>query len=70
MMEARKGVRYTPEQRAAYLKAGGTPFLDRDYTVFGHVISGLEVIDAIAGVQTERGDRPKQDVSMKVVVIK
>lgn len=70
MMENRKGIRYTPEQREAYLKQGGTPFLDRDYTVFGHVISGLEVIDAIASVPTDRSDRPKEDVMMKVVVIR
>lgn len=70
MTENRKGIRYTPEQRAAYLKDGGTPFLDRDYTVFGQIIEGLEVIDAIAAVATDRGDRPKENVTMKVVVIK
>ena len=70
MMESRKGVRYTPAQREAYLKHGGTPFLDRDYTVFGQIIEGLEVIDAIAGSATDRGDRPKENITMKVVVIK
>jgi len=70
MMENRKGIRYTPEQREAYLTHGGTPFLDRDYTVFGQIIEGLEVIDAIAAVATDRSDRPKDNVTMKVVVIK
>jgi peptidyl-prolyl cis-trans isomerase B (cyclophilin B) len=70
MVENRKGIRYTPEQREAYIAEGGTPFLDGEYTVFGHIVDGLEVIDAIAAVMTDRGDRPKDDVQMKLVVIK
>lgn len=70
LIEARKGIRYTRAQREKYLTLGGTPFLDRDYTVFGQVISGLEVIDKIAAVETAPGDRPKTDVKMKVTVIK
>ena len=42
--------------------------LDNDYTVFGEVISGLEVIDAIAAVKTAPGDRPVEDVKMSIVV--
>ncbi|MBI5915850.1 MAG: peptidylprolyl isomerase [Bacteroidetes bacterium] len=70
MMEARKGIRYTKEQRDAYMAQGGTPFLDRDYTVFGHVVKGLDVIDKIAATETDPRDRPKTDVKMKVRVIK
>lgn len=70
MTENRKGIRYTPEQRAEYLKLGGTPFLDNDYTVFGRVIEGLDVIDKIAAASTDRGDRPKENVTMKMVVIR
>lgn len=69
MLEKRKGFKYTPEQRAAYLEQGGTPFLDRDYTVFGRVISGLDVIDKIARVQKDARDRPKEDVKMTIKVI-
>lgn len=69
-VESRKGFRYTKEQREAYKTIGGTPFLDGDYTVFGKVIKGLEVIDKIASVETNPGDRPKKDVKMKVRVIK
>ncbi len=69
-VESRKGFRYTREQREAYKTIGGTPFLDGDYTVFGKVIKGLEVIDKIASVETNPGDRPKKDVKMKVRVIK
>ena len=66
MIEAKKAFRYTKEQREAYLKLGGTPFLDRDYTVFGEVIDGIEIIDKIAGVETGPGDRPKKNVEMKI----
>ncbi len=70
MVESRKGFRYTQEQREAYKTLGGTPFLDGDYTVFGKVVKGLDVIDKIASVETNPGDRPKKDVKMKVRVIK
>lgn len=70
MTESKKGIRYTPEQRKIYAEQGGTPFLDQEYTVFGQVIEGLDVIDKIAAVQTAPGDRPKEDVWMKIRVIK
>jgi len=70
MMESQKGIRYSPEQREIYANQGGTPFLDQEYTVFGQVIEGLDVIDKIAAVKTAPGDRPKEDVWMKVRVIK
>jgi cyclophilin family peptidyl-prolyl cis-trans isomerase len=69
-MESMKRFHYTPEQREAYKSLGGTPQLDRDYTVFGRVIEGLDVIDKIAAVQTGAADRPAQDVKMKIRVIK
>lgn len=50
-------------QREVYKTLGGTPHLDQGYTVFGEVIRGLEVVDAIAAVPTAKpGDRPKEDV--------
>lgn len=69
-LEAQKNTRYSSEQRQAYTTSGGTPFLDRDYTVFGQVIEGLEVIDQIAKTPTQPGDRPRTDVWMKIKVIK
>ena len=69
-IEASKGFHYSPELRKEYLEVGGTPFLDRDYTVFGRVIKGLDVIDKIAATQTAPGDRPVKDVKMKMRVIK
>jgi len=61
---------YTDEQRKVYKTIGGTPMLDMNYTVFGEVEKGMEVIDKIAGVQTAPGDRPVKDVRMKIEVIK
>ncbi|OOG74903.1 peptidylprolyl isomerase [Algoriphagus sp. A40] len=48
--------------RLVYKSIGGTPHLDQNYTVFGEVISGLEVVDAIAAVQTNAQDRPIKEV--------
>jgi cyclophilin family peptidyl-prolyl cis-trans isomerase len=69
-IESQKGFHYTPEARKAFIELGGTPFLDREYTVFGHIIKGLEVIDKIAAVQKDGRDRPTKDVKMKIRVIK
>lgn len=68
-MGGQTGVRYTPEQTQAYANLGGTPFLDMQYTVFGEVIEGLDVIDKIAAETTMPGDRPKKDIVMKVSVV-
>lgn len=48
--------------RALYQTIGGTLFLDGQYTVFGHVTEGLEVVEAIQGVETDPADRPLEDV--------
>jgi len=69
MIESRLGYTFSPEQREAYMTIGGTPFLDRKYTVFGEVIEGLDVLDKIAAVKTGPGDRPVEDVKMEVKVI-
>lgn len=69
-MEGRNDIRYTPEQRKAYLENGGFPSLDLNYTVFGQVISGFEVIDKIAAVRRDGRNRPEVDVKMKVRLIK
>ena len=61
----------TPEQSAAYTTVGGTPHLDGQYTVFGEVISGLDVVDRIQNVQCDGNDRPLRDVRIiKVEFIK
>jgi len=68
--EARHGINYPDDVMSRYKELGGVPFLDQQYTVFGQVIEGLEVIDKIAAVQTTAQDRPLQHVTMKVSVIK
>lgn len=61
---------YTEEQRNIYKTIGGTAQLDMDYTVFGEVIEGLEVIDAINAQPTGPGDRPLQNIVMKMEFVK
>lgn len=69
-MDAQRQVKYTNDQRNIYKTIGGTPFLDMNYTVYGEVISGLEVVDKISQVKTAPGDRPLTDVKMTVKLIK
>ena len=57
-------------QREVYKTIGGTPHLDQNYTVYGEVVKGLEMIDAIAGLPTASGDRPVEDVKMEISVLK
>ncbi len=60
---------FTAEQVETYTKIGGTPYLDNQYTVFGEVESGLDVVEKIQNCETARNDRPKTDISMTVEVI-
>jgi peptidyl-prolyl cis-trans isomerase B (cyclophilin B) len=69
-MERRSGLTYTSQQKEEYMTLGGTAFLDGQYTVFGRVISGLEVIDKIAAVKKAAGDRPAEDIKMTMETIK
>lgn len=55
---------FTPEQRKAYTSVGGAPHLDGDYTVFGEVIEGLNVVAKIEQVETGAADRPVEDVKV------
>ena len=59
---------FDPERLAAYTSIGGTPHLDDQYTVFGRVVEGLDVVDKIAAVQTKPGDRPVEPIHMTVSV--
>jgi cyclophilin family peptidyl-prolyl cis-trans isomerase len=70
MMENQMGTKFSTAKRNAYKMVGGTPFLDMNYTVFGEVEKGMEVIDKIAAVPTAPGDRPLGDVRMKMEVVK
>lgn len=59
---------YSEEQFDAYTTVGGSPHLDDEYTVFGKVIEGLDVIDRIADVDKGPGDKPKIDVYLTMTV--
>lgn len=64
-----QGAGMTDEQRAIYSTVGGTPHLDGQYTVFGEVEEGLDVVEMIQQTATARGDRPVDDIEMRVMVI-
>ena len=70
MFEMRGGFKYTPAQRAFYKTVGGTAQLDMNYTVFGETESGFEVIDKIAAVGRDGGNRPFGDISMYIELLK
>lgn len=57
-----KPITYTDAQKEIYKTIGGTPHLDMDYTVFGEVIEGLNIVDSIAKVKTDQMNRPLQDI--------
>lgn len=57
------------EQKTVYTTVGGTPFLDGQYTVFGEVEEGLELVGKIQEVATDGNDRPLEDIAMTVSVV-
>lgn len=57
------------EKKTDYTTHGGVHHLDREYTVFGEVIEGLEIIDKIVNIPTDKNDRPLQDVKIKVRIL-
>ena len=69
MFQQRYGLSFTEEQIATYKTIGGTPHLDGEYTVFGEVVEGLDVIDKIASVKTDYMDVPVEPVTMTIEII-
>ena len=59
----------TEEQLQLYSTLGGTPHLDGQYTVFGEVEEGLDIVEMIQGTATGRADRPLDDIEMRMVVV-
>ncbi len=62
-----KKIEYSPAQREKYKTIGGAIFLDMEYTVFGEIVEGMEIIDKLAAVKTAPGDRPLEDVKFNVI---
>lgn len=67
--EKQKGIQYSEAQKAKYKELGGAPGLDMDYTVYGELVEGFDVLDKIAKVAKDGSDRPLDDVRMKVRIL-
>jgi peptidyl-prolyl cis-trans isomerase B (cyclophilin B) len=68
-LSSRMGIYFSPAKRMTYKMKGGTPFLDMGYTVFGEVVSGIEVVEKIAHVQKDGSDRPVADIRMQMELL-
>ena len=69
IMAEQGGAALTEAQKQTYTTIGGTPHLDGQYTVFGEVEEGLDVVEKIQGTETMPGDRPKQDIQILSVEV-
>ncbi len=66
---AKRNLVLNEDQKILYTSKGGTPHLDGNYTVFGEMTSGLNVLDSIAFAKTNKLDRPEKDIQMKMFLI-
>jgi cyclophilin family peptidyl-prolyl cis-trans isomerase len=67
--EQKKGIKFSPAQREIYKTIGGIPRLDQDYTVFGEIVEGMDVAEAINSVATGKGDLPVTPVVFTPVIL-
>jgi peptidyl-prolyl cis-trans isomerase B (cyclophilin B) len=67
MISQRTGRQFTPAQREVYKTVGGTPMLDGNYTIYGIVLEGMDVVDKIVNMPRNQADRPNTDIAMKRV---
>lgn len=68
-IEKRSGVHFTEAQREVYRTIGGTPSLDQNYTVFGEIVKGMDLIDKLTAVKVNKDGNPDKAVWMKVTVL-
>lgn len=69
-IEKSKNITYNEVQRQRYLETGGAPFLDMDYTVFGEVVTGMDVVDKISKAPRDPRDRPLEDIKFTIKLVK
>ena len=69
MLENRMGIKFPDTHKKVYKTLGGYPPLDQNYTVFGEVIEGMDVVEKVAGVAADRANRPMKDISMTIKII-
>lgn len=67
MIAQRTGRQFTPGQREIYKTQGGTPMLDGNYTIYGIVLEGMDVVDKIVNMPRNQMDRPNTDIAMRRV---
>ena len=67
-IETQNKIIFSEYQRGVYKTIGGAPFLDQNYTVFGEVVKGLEIVDAIAALPTGPRDVPRMDIRILRIV--
>ncbi|MBK5719412.1 peptidylprolyl isomerase [Dysgonomonas sp. Marseille-P4677] len=67
--ERKSEILYTEEQREFYKTRGGAPHLDNEYTVFGEVIEGMDIVEKIENVKTNEKDKPLKNVFMNVIIL-
>ena len=65
-----RSYKFSLEERKFYKEKGGAPWLDMQYTIFGEVVAGIETVDKIASVETNKEAKPNEDIVMKIKVVK